>query len=116
MLKLKHLLLSASKCRSRTSACRSHFILLFLGFLQYSSESMFSYLLSCMQIAAQPLPLLLRQHFVHVFSICIALRSSTSSESKTGDLVLSTSILQLAEISEHERDVLIKKNMVCMFA
>lgn len=79
--------------------------------------SLFScHLISClilwMQVAGQPLAALLRKHFVKVFSICISLRSSTNSDKEAGEFVLSSSILHIAEISEHERDDLIKKHMV----
>ncbi|CAA7402290.1 unnamed protein product [Spirodela intermedia] len=63
-------------------------------------------------VAGQPLAVLSKKHFVKVFSICIALRSSANADNEAGEFVLSSSILHIAEISEHERDDLIKKHMV----
>lgn len=42
----------------------------------------------------------------------MALHSSKENDSDNGSRVLGTYILQLAGISEHERDELIKKHMV----
>lgn len=42
----------------------------------------------------------------------MALHCSKKAGSDKGSRVLGTSILQIAEISEHERDELIKKRMV----
>lgn len=49
---------------------------------------------------------------MHIFSICMALHCSKKAGSDMGTRVLENYILQIAEISEHERDELIKKRMV----
>lgn len=67
---------------------------------------------SAYQVASQPCADLVKHHFVHIFSICMALHCSKKPGSDKGSGVLGTSILQIAEISEHERDELIKKHMV----
>lgn len=54
-------------------------------------------------------------HFVQIFSVCIALHCSKTSGWERGALVLQSSILHLAEVSESERDKLIKKHMVRFF-
>ncbi|KAF4352465.1 hypothetical protein F8388_012166 [Cannabis sativa] len=63
------------------------------------------------KIAGQPLPILLKDHFVQIFSICMGLHCSKACGEK-GVVVLQDSILHLAQISESERDTLIKKHMV----
>lgn len=65
-----------------------------------------------MQIACQPLAALVKNHFVPIFSVCMALHCNKKPGGDEGALVLQTSILDLAEISENERDQLIKKHMV----
>ncbi|KAM3703878.1 hypothetical protein ACJW31_04G131600 [Castanea mollissima] len=64
------------------------------------------------KVACQPLAVLLRNHFVPIFAICMALHCSKKSGWEKGAVVLQSSILRLAEISESERDKLIKKHMV----
>lgn len=64
------------------------------------------------QVACQPCADLVKHHFVHIFSISMALHCSKKAGSGKGSRVLGSSILQIAEISEHERDELIKKCMV----
>ncbi|KAH6798041.1 Serine/Threonine-kinase ATM-like protein [Perilla frutescens var. hirtella] len=64
------------------------------------------------KVACQPCADLVKHHFVHIFSICMALHCSKRVGSDKGSRVLGTSILHIAEISEHERDELIKKHMV----
>ncbi|XVF09293.1 hypothetical protein REPUB_Repub07fG0080200 [Reevesia pubescens] len=63
------------------------------------------------KIAGQPLPVMVKDHFVPIFSVCMTLHCSKSSGFEKGAMVLQNSILHLAEISENERDKLIKKNM-----
>ncbi|KAM7277000.1 hypothetical protein ACFE04_018866 [Oxalis oulophora] len=63
------------------------------------------------KIACQPLAALVKDQFVPIFSVCISLHCSKRSESEKGAIVLQSSILHLAELSENERDHLIKKNM-----
>ena len=65
------------------------------------------------QVACQPLEVLVKNHFVPIFAICMALHCSKKSGWEKGAVVLQSSILHLAEISESERDKLIKKHMVC---
>lgn len=67
------------------------------------------------QIAGQPLSILVKDYFVQIFSICIGLHCSKTSDGERGAAVLQNSILQLAEISESKRDTLIKKHMVCSY-
>ncbi|XP_022767135.1 serine/threonine-protein kinase ATM isoform X5 [Durio zibethinus] len=64
------------------------------------------------KIAGQPLSVIVMDHFVPIFSVCMTLYCSKSSGFEKGTMVLQNSILHLAEISENERDKLIKKNMV----
>ncbi|KAL4634029.1 hypothetical protein ACB092_04G167700 [Castanea dentata] len=64
------------------------------------------------KVACQPLAVLVRNHFVPIFAICMALHCSKKSGWEKGAVVLQSSILRLAEISESERDKLIKKHMV----
>lgn len=64
------------------------------------------------QVTRQPLAGLVRNHFVPVFSVCMALLCSKRSGWEKGSAVLQRKILSLAEISEEERDKLIKKHMV----
>ncbi|KAK4394662.1 Serine/threonine-protein kinase ATM, partial [Sesamum angolense] len=64
------------------------------------------------KVACQACPDLVKHHFVQIFSVCMALHCSKKAGWDKGSRVLGTSILQIAEISEHERDELIKKRMV----
>ncbi|XP_020548356.1 serine/threonine-protein kinase ATM [Sesamum indicum] len=64
------------------------------------------------KVACQACPDLVKYHFVQIFSICMALHCSKKAGWDKGSRVLGTSLLQIAEISEHERDELIKKRMV----
>ncbi|KAL1153771.1 hypothetical protein V6Z11_A09G199000 [Gossypium hirsutum] len=64
------------------------------------------------KIAGQPLTVMVKDHFVPIFSVCMTLHCSKSSGFEKGAMVLQNSILHFAEISESERDELIKKNMV----
>ncbi|KAJ7956242.1 Serine/threonine-protein kinase ATM [Quillaja saponaria] len=66
------------------------------------------------KVADLPVTVLVKNHFVSIFSICMALHCSEKPGSEKGALVLQSSILQFAEISEHERDKLIKKHMVAI--
>ncbi|XP_024025502.1 serine/threonine-protein kinase ATM-like [Morus notabilis] len=59
------------------------------------------------KIAGQPLSILVKDHFVQIFSICIELHCSNTSDGHKGADVLQNSILQLAQISESERDTLL---------
>lgn len=67
------------------------------------------------QVAGLPLAVLVKNHFVPIFSVCMALHCSKKSGWEKGAVVLQSSILHVAEISEDERDKLIKKYMVCSF-
>jgi ataxia telangiectasia mutated family protein len=64
------------------------------------------------KVACQPLAVLVKNHFVPIFAICMAQHCSKKSGWEKGAVVLQSSILHLAEISENERDKLIKKHMV----
>ncbi|XP_062116268.1 serine/threonine-protein kinase ATM isoform X5 [Humulus lupulus] len=63
------------------------------------------------KIAGQPLSILVKDHFVQIFSICMGFHCSKACGEK-GSVVLQHSILHLAQISESGRDTLIKKYMV----
>ncbi|XP_059644264.1 serine/threonine-protein kinase ATM [Cornus florida] len=64
------------------------------------------------KVAGQSLAVLVKNHFVPIFSVCMALHCSKKSGWEKGAVVLQSSILRTAEISENERDKLIKKQMV----
>ncbi|KAL3628823.1 hypothetical protein CASFOL_027869 [Castilleja foliolosa] len=64
------------------------------------------------KVARQPCADLIKYHFVHIFSICMALHCNKKAGCDDGSRVLGSYILRIAEISEHERDELIKKRMV----
>ncbi|XP_034925984.1 serine/threonine-protein kinase ATM isoform X2 [Populus alba] len=64
------------------------------------------------RVACQPLAVLVKIHFVPIFSVCIVLHCSKRSGWERGAKVLQSSILCLTELSEIERDKLIKKHMV----
>jgi ataxia telangiectasia mutated family protein len=68
-----------------------------------------------LQVACQPLAVLVKIHFVPIFSVCIVLHCSKRSGWERGAKVLQSSILCLTELSESERDKLIKKHMVCSY-
>ncbi|KAM7471303.1 hypothetical protein LguiA_009486 [Lonicera macranthoides] len=63
------------------------------------------------KIACQSSAALVKNHFVPIFSVCMALHCSKKSGSENGAAVLQSSILSIAKISENERDILIKKHM-----
>ncbi|KDP31097.1 hypothetical protein JCGZ_11473 [Jatropha curcas] len=64
------------------------------------------------EVASQSLAVLIRNNFVPIFSVCMVLHCSKRPGSDKAALVLQSSILHFAEISENERDKLIKKHMV----
>ncbi|KAI3512910.1 hypothetical protein L1887_20232 [Cichorium endivia] len=64
------------------------------------------------KLAGQPSATLIKSHFVHIFSVCIALHCSKRSGWESGAAVLQSSILSISGLSEKERDTLIKKHMV----
>ncbi|KAL7139007.1 hypothetical protein ABFS83_09G021400 [Erythranthe nasuta] len=64
------------------------------------------------KVACQPCADLIKHHFVYIFSVCMALHCTKKDGHDQGSRVLGTSILQIAEMSEHERDELIRKRMV----
>uniref|UniRef100_A0A803L8L9 non-specific serine/threonine protein kinase n=1 Tax=Chenopodium quinoa TaxID=63459 RepID=A0A803L8L9_CHEQI len=69
--------------------------------------------LQCLaELTRQSVPLLVRSHFVPVFSICMVLYCSKMAGWEKGSAALQSKILHFAEISEDERDMLIKKHMV----
>lgn len=65
-----------------------------------------------MQMAGKPVAVLVKENFVPIFSICMGLHCSKTSEYEKGALVLQNSILHVGQITETERDKLIKRNMV----
>ncbi|KAL6583807.1 hypothetical protein OROMI_003096 [Orobanche minor] len=64
------------------------------------------------KVARLPCADLVKYHFVDIFSVCMALHCSKKAGCNNGSSVLGSYILRIAEISEHERDELIKKRMV----
>uniref|UniRef100_A0A0E0JD53 Serine/threonine-protein kinase ATM n=1 Tax=Oryza punctata TaxID=4537 RepID=A0A0E0JD53_ORYPU len=64
------------------------------------------------KILSQPLSAVIKGYFVPIFGLCIAARCGTWPEKDLAETVLCESLLQLGEISEPERDDLIKKHMV----
>ncbi|KAK2967174.1 hypothetical protein RJ640_005218, partial [Escallonia rubra] len=64
------------------------------------------------KVACQPSATLVKNHFVPIFSVCMALHCSKRSSKEYGAATIQSSILSVAEISENERDKLIKKKMV----
>ncbi|XP_075505011.1 serine/threonine-protein kinase ATM isoform X4 [Primulina tabacum] len=63
------------------------------------------------KVACQTCAALVKRHFVHIFSVCMAMHCSKKAGWERGSRVLETSILLIVNISEHERDELIKKQM-----
>ncbi|KAG0493469.1 hypothetical protein HPP92_004463 [Vanilla planifolia] len=63
------------------------------------------------EVAKQPLPLLVKEFFVPIFAVCMAVYCNGKDDEGNSGKVLRESILQIAKISELERDDLIKKNM-----
>ncbi|ONM30702.1 ataxia-telangiectasia mutated [Zea mays] len=68
------------------------------------------------KILSQPLSIIIKRYFVPIFGMCIAVRCGTGPEKDLAETVLCESVLQLGEISELERDDLIKKHMVAIVA
>lgn len=64
------------------------------------------------QVVCEPLGSLVRTHFVPIFSVCMAMRCSKKSGWEKGAEALQSSILNIANMSESERDRLIKKHLV----
>jgi len=68
--------------------------------------------INLMQVACKSLPLLAKEFFSPIFAVCFAVHCGDKPGKESGGTVLHSSILHIAEISELERDELIKKNMV----
>ncbi|CAH9111684.1 unnamed protein product [Cuscuta epithymum] len=66
------------------------------------------------QIVNLPQFSIVRNHFVQIFSVCMALHCSKNAGREKGTAVLESSILKMGEMSENERDKLIKKQMVAI--
>ncbi|XP_061349623.1 serine/threonine-protein kinase ATM-like [Gastrolobium bilobum] len=64
------------------------------------------------KVTCQPLTVIVKNHFASIFSVSMGLHCSKIPGSERGTLVLQSSVLQFAQISEDERDKLIKKHMV----
>ncbi|XP_048590826.1 serine/threonine-protein kinase ATM isoform X1 [Brassica napus] len=64
------------------------------------------------KMASKPVSVLVKENFVPIFSIGMGLHCSKTSECEKGALVLQNSILYVGQITETERDKLIKRNMV----
>lgn len=67
-----------------------------------------------MQVSLQPLSVLVREYFVPICALCIAVHCSMKPNKEIGGMALNNLILQIANISELERDELIKKHMVSL--
>ena len=61
----------------------------------------------------EPLSAVIKGYFVPIFGLSIAARCGTGPEKDLAETVLYESVLQFGEISELERDDLIRKHMVC---
>ena len=66
------------------------------------------------QVPCQLLAVLVKNHFVPIFAICMALHCIKESGWEKAAIVPQSSILRLAEVSGSERDKLIKEHMVCI--
>ncbi|KAL9265361.1 Serine/threonine-protein kinase ATM-like protein [Drosera capensis] len=64
------------------------------------------------KVANQSLAILVENHFVQIFSVCMALHCSKKDGWEKGTLALQSSILRISGMSEDKRDKLIKKYMV----
>ncbi|XP_058227343.1 serine/threonine-protein kinase ATM isoform X4 [Rhododendron vialii] len=64
------------------------------------------------KVAHQQATHLVKNYFVPIFSVCMALHCSKKSGWENEAMVLQSSILRIADISENERDKLVKKHMV----
>ncbi|CAK9137600.1 unnamed protein product [Ilex paraguariensis] len=62
------------------------------------------------KVACQPSAVLVKNHFVPIFAVCITLHCSKKSGWEKGATVLQSSILSIAEMSENERDKLIRNH------
>ncbi|XP_009622788.1 serine/threonine-protein kinase ATM isoform X4 [Nicotiana tomentosiformis] len=69
-------------------------------------------LAALLEVTCEPLAEMIKNHFVDIFSVCITLHSSKKAGWEKGSAVLEMSILDIAKISETERDKLIKKHMI----
>ncbi|XP_047054644.1 serine/threonine-protein kinase ATM isoform X1 [Lolium rigidum] len=64
------------------------------------------------KVLLQPLSAVIKGYFVPIFGLSIAARCGTGPEKDLAETVLYESVLQFGEISELERDDLIRKHMV----
>ncbi|PHT47799.1 hypothetical protein CQW23_12007 [Capsicum baccatum] len=64
------------------------------------------------KVACEPLAEMVKNHFVDIFSVCIALHCNKKAGWEKGSAVLESSILDIAKRSEIERDKLIRTHMV----
>ncbi|CAO2819072.1 unnamed protein product [Amaranthus hypochondriacus] len=64
------------------------------------------------ELTQQSVPVLVKSHFVPVFSICMAVYCSKMNGWEKGSAALQSKLLHFAEISDDDRDKLIKKHMV----
>ncbi|XP_047067678.1 serine/threonine-protein kinase ATM-like isoform X2 [Lolium rigidum] len=65
------------------------------------------------KVLLQPLSAVIKGYFVPIFGLSIAARCGTGPEKDLAETVLYESVLQFGEISELERDDLIRKHMLC---
>nr|CAD1842809.1 unnamed protein product [Ananas comosus var. bracteatus] len=66
------------------------------------------------KVSSLPLANLMKEYFVPIFALCMAVHCSEGPDKEIAGTVLSESILHFAEISELERDDLIKRHMVAI--
>lgn len=66
------------------------------------------------QILSQPLSVIIKRYFIPIFGLSIAAKCGAGPEMDSAETVLCESLLHFGEISEFERDDLIKKHMVCL--
>ncbi|KAM3381007.1 serine/threonine-protein kinase ATM-like [Capsicum galapagoense] len=64
------------------------------------------------KVACEPLAEMIKNHFVDIFSVCIALHCNKKAGWEKGSAVLESSILDIAKRSEIEREKLIRTHMV----
>ncbi|KAK8913867.1 hypothetical protein KSP39_PZI023607 [Platanthera zijinensis] len=64
------------------------------------------------RVANQSLSMLSREYFVPIFAMCMAVYCNGKHGKEISGEALCDSLLHIAKISELERDVLIKRNMV----
>ncbi|KAI8543048.1 hypothetical protein RHMOL_Rhmol08G0188500 [Rhododendron molle] len=91
---------------------RSKYLEELMGSILFSWVACGVSLVSLVEVAHQQATHLVKNYFVPIFSVCMALHCSKKSGWENEAMVLQSSILRIADISENERDKLVKKHMV----